>query len=79
MREAVEELLENEESIREFVVEVDRELSRQEKKSNPAAKLGQQLPGDLSLVDAETGLEMRLDECWKGSQFTWFVFLRHFG
>ena len=79
VREAVEELLEHEESMHEFAVEVDRELSRQEKKSNPVAKVGQQLPRDLSLIDAETGLETRLDECWEGSKFTWFVFLRHFG
>ena len=67
VREAVEELLEHEESMHEFAVEVDRELSHQEKKSDPVAKVGQQLPRDLSLIDAKTGLETRLDECWEGS------------
>lgn len=79
VREVVEELLEHEDSMQEFAVEVDKELRLHEKKSNPPAKVGQVLPKDLTLTDAETGQEMTLETCWKESKFTWFVFLRHFG
>lgn len=79
VREIVEELLENEDSVREFAVEVDRELILHEKKSNPPAEVGQALPKDMALIDAETGQEMPLETYWKESKFTWFVFLRHFG
>ena len=79
VREAVEELLENEENFCEFAMEVDKVLSLYEKKSNPTAKVGQDLPKDLALTDAGTGQEMLLESYWKESKFTWFVFLRHFG
>lgn len=79
VRETVEELLDNEDSVRELAMEVDNVLSLHEQKSNPAAKLGQVLPKDLILTDAETGQETPLETYWKGSKFTWFVFLRHFG
>lgn len=79
VREAVEELLDSEDSVREFAVEVEKVLRLHEQKSNPPAKLGQVLPKDLLLTDAETGQEMPLEAYWKGSKFTWFVFLRHFG
>lgn len=79
VREAVEELLENEDSLKQFAMEVDKEMDLHEKKSNPMAKLGQALPKDMTLIDAETGQEMPLETYWKPSKFTWFVFLRHFG
>lgn len=79
VREAVEDVLKNEDSVREFAVEVDRELSLHEEKSNPSAQIGQTLPKDLRLIDADTGEEMSLESFWEGSKFTWFVFLRHFG
>ena len=79
VREEVEDLLENEDSVCEFAVEVDKELSLHEEKSNPPPQIGQTLPKDLCLVDADTGEEMPLESSWKGSKFTWFVFLRHFG
>lgn len=79
VRETVEELLENEDSVREFAMEVDKELTLHEKKSSSPAKVGQALPSDMMLTDAETGRDMPLETCWKESKFTWFVFLRHFG
>ena len=79
VKEEVEELLQHEESMREFAVEVDKELALLEKKPKPFAQVGQCLPQDLSLTDAETGEKLQLETCWKDSKFTWFVFLRHFG
>lgn len=79
VRQAVEDLLENENSVEEFAAEVEKVLRSHEKKSNPCAKVGQYLPKALSLIDAETGQESSLESYWKGSKYTWFVFLRHFG
>jgi hypothetical protein len=79
VRGTVEELLDNEESVEKFAAEVDKELSNHESKSNPPAKIGQALPKSLVLTDVETGEETPLENYWKESKFTWFVFLRHFG
>ena len=79
VREKVEELLETEESIREFATEVDKVLISHERAANTPACVGQSLPKDLLLTDAETGEQVALEMYWKRSKFTWFVFLRHFG
>ena len=79
VREAVKNLLENEGSMREFAEKVDKELILHEKHSNPPAKIGQALPNNLALTNAETGQATLLETCWSKSKFTWFVFLRHFG
>ena len=79
VRDTVEDLLENEDSICEFAKEVDKELALHEKKTKPFAHVGQSVPKDLALTDADTGEEMQLETCLNGSKFTWFVFLRHFG
>ena len=79
VRDKVEELLENEDSMCEFAKEVDKELKSHEQASNAPASLGQSIPKDIRLTDAETGQQVELELHWSSSKFTWYVFLRHFG
>lgn len=81
VRDAVEVLLEGEESFTELLTEVERELIPCEEKSvaNGPAAVGQLLPGDLTLLDVSSGQHSMIEEYWKGSKFTLFVVVRHFG
>lgn len=81
VRDAVDDLLEVEEDFAEFVNEVDKELSLYEDKIayKDVAEMGQMLPKDLEVIEASSGQLATLESYWKGSKFTLFVVLRHFG
>lgn len=78
---AVETLLEGEKSFTEFLVEVERELIRLEDESvtNNPAMVGQVLPKNLTLLDVSTSQHSTIEAYWKGTKFTLFVVVRHFG
>ena len=81
VRDAVEALLRGEESFMELLTEVERELIPFENQSvtNDPAIVGQVLPRDLALLDVSSGQRSMIEEYWKGSKFTLFVVVRHFG
>lgn len=82
VQECVEELLSAEESYEEFIAEVDEELQREEGKCvvpSAVTTVGQQLPRDLSFVEAKSGESTSLQSQRKQSKFTLLVLMRHFG
>lgn len=81
VRDTVEALLDGEESFTEFLAEVERELipCEDESVTNDPAMVGQVLTKDLTLLDVSSGQHSTIDAYWKGTKFTLFVVVRHFG
>ena len=82
LRDIVEQLMEAEESMTEFLGEVDRQLAKEEDNivgKNPVLHVGDNFPEDLVMTEVPSGLDVPLGESWKGSSYTLYVLLRHFG
>ena len=81
LRDNVERLLRAEESMDDFVQEIDKQLAKEEALAvniNPP-RVGDHLPADLILTEVPSGQSIPLGETWKGSKFTLFVLMRHYG
>ena len=80
VRDAAEELLQSEEMFGEFVSEVDRDLKASEDKlaiSN-VLSVGNNLPTELELLDADSNSRVSLGTVLGKAPFTLFVLKRHF-
>ena len=81
VREAVDAVLEEEDNFNHLVAEVDRQFSVLEAEAcpRPPASVEQLLPSDLELIESPSGQPTSLGQTWKGSEFTLYIFMRHFG
>ena len=81
VKDAVSNLLKAEKNYAGFLDEMERKLSTLEDKLtvNGSAQVGQEFPKEHSLIEIPSGQPSSPEACWKGSKFTFFVFLRLFG
>ena len=80
VRECVEELLSLEESLQEFYDDIDVEIQKAEDQLaiQNITKVGDQLPADLCLTNCCSGEVGNIENVWKQSKFTHFVFLKFY-
>ena len=81
VKDAVGSLLKAERNYSDFLDEVEQELSPLEYQLTVkvSAQVGQAFPKEHTLIAIPSGQTSSPEECWKGSKFTLFVFLRLFG
>ena len=80
VRECVEELLSLEESLQELYDDIDVEIQKAEDQLaiQNITKVGDQLPADLCLTNCCSGEVGNIENVWKQSKFTHFVFLKFY-
>ena len=80
VRESVEELLSLEESLQELYDDIDVEIQKAEDQLaiQNITKVGDQLPADLCLTNCCSGEVGNIENVWKQSKFTHFVFLKFY-
>ena len=80
VRECVEELLDLETSIQELFNDIDVEVQKAEDQLaiQNITKVGEQLPADLALTNCSSGEMVNIENIWKQSKFTHFVFLKFY-
>ena len=80
VRECVEELLDLETSIQELFNDIDVEVQKVEDQLaiQNITKVGEQLPADLALTNCSSGEMVNIENIWKQSKFTHFVFLKFY-
>ena len=80
VRECVEELLSLEASIQELYDDIDVEVQKAEDQLaiQNITKVGEQLPADLALTNCSSGEMVNIENIWKQSKFTHFVFLKFY-
>lgn len=82
VRDSVEQLLEAEEGMAEFIQDVDKQLDKEEDsilEKNLLLHVGDHFPEELVVTEVPSGQDVPLGESWKGSRYTLFVLMRHFG
>lgn len=81
VRDSVEELLQVQEEMAEFLQEIETKLAKTDDAivGDNALQVGNSLPTDLMVTEVPSGRPVRLEESWKESKYTLYVFMRHFG
>ena len=83
VQELVEELLTAEDSYKHFVEKREEELTVCEKENsfseNEILTVGQAIPRDLTLLEAQTGDSKPLTSYCEKAKYTLFILMRHYG
>ena len=83
VQELIEELLSAEDSYEHFVEKREKELAVAEKENSftetEVLAVGQTIPRDLTLLEAQSGDSKPLTSYCKKSAFTLFILMRHYG
>ena len=79
VRECVEELLSAEDAYNTLMEEIEREMQRYEDQTAvPVVSLRDQIPADLSLLEATSGEMIPLQSYCSKTKYTLFVLRKHF-
>ena len=79
VRECVEELLAAEDSYKLLIREIDNEMQRYEDQTAvPPVSVGENIPADLTLMEATTGEVVPLHSYYTKANFTLFILRKHF-
>lgn len=83
VRELVEELLSAEDGYKHFVEKREKELATLEKENslreNEIITVGQTVPRNLTLTEAQSGNSVSLISYCEKSEYTLFILMRHYG
>lgn len=79
VRECVEELLASEDEYRSLMAEVEAEMQLYEDKTAvPTVSVGEDLPSDVTLIEATSGQMVPLQTHYTKARYTLFVLRKHF-